>query len=35
MTDQFKLLDRLNGYGKLGVDYVVEYFIEIDYTNIS
>jgi len=35
MTNQFKLLDRLNGYGKLGVDYVVEYFIEIDYTDIS
>ena len=35
MTDQFKLLDRLNGYGKLGVDYVIEYFIEVDYTNIS
>ncbi len=35
MTDQFKLLDRLNGYGKIGVDYVIEYFIEIDYTNLS
>jgi len=35
MTDQFKLLDRLKGYGKLGIDYVIEYFIEIDYTNLT
>jgi len=35
MTDQFKLLDRLNGYGKLGVDYVIEYFIEVDYTDLT
>jgi len=29
MTEQVKLKDRLNGYGKLGIDYVVEYFMKV------
>jgi hypothetical protein len=30
MTEQLKLKDRLNGYGKLGIDYVVEYFMKVN-----
>jgi hypothetical protein len=30
MTDQPKIKDRLNGYGKLGDDYFIEYFLEVD-----
>ena len=29
MTEQVKLKDRLNGYGKLGIDYFVEYFMKV------
>ncbi len=30
MTEQLKLKDRLNGYGKLGIDYFVEYFMKVN-----
>ena len=30
MTESRKIKDRLNGYGKLGIDYFVEYYQNID-----
>jgi hypothetical protein len=30
MTEQLKIKDRLNAYGKLGDDYFIEFFLEVD-----
>ena len=35
MTEQVKLIMRLNGYGKGGIDYVIEYFIEVEFATVT
>ena len=33
MSNQNELKMRLNGYGKLGIDYVIEYYMNVDFTS--